>query len=160
MIPTETLQKLRAQAEDHAQRVGLSIDDLTHWRLYCSPGAVLELLDEIERLRAATAFDGMSYGLRSEFSRLKHADVDQGKRIAELITERDAARAEVERLRIDRDSFANSDFERQLDEARQQLAAVSAARDELATMLEAIDARFGIKTHRIAELRLVGRGDK
>lgn len=36
----------------------------------------------------------MTYDERSEFSRLKQADVDQGKRIAELL-------AEVERLRAD-----------------------------------------------------------
>lgn len=49
----------------------------------------------------------------------------------------DAAHAEIERLRRDRDSYTSSDFERQLAEARSQLVAMTAARDEACELAEA-----------------------
>lgn len=41
----------------------------------------------------------MDYQERSEFSRLKDADVKQGKRIAELLAENEVLREEIENLR-------------------------------------------------------------
>lgn len=50
--------------------------------------------DSIERAMDMLApSGGMTYQERSEFSRLKHADVDQGRRIAELLGENAALRA-------------------------------------------------------------------
>jgi hypothetical protein len=66
-----------------------------------SPDVVLGLLDEIERMGRENAAHRalamlqpkeMSYADRSEFERLKRADIDQGKCVAELI-------AKIERLR-------------------------------------------------------------
>lgn len=41
---------LRALANDHANR--LSADSTIEWRLKCSPGRVIELLDEVEAMVA------------------------------------------------------------------------------------------------------------
>lgn len=49
--------------------------------------------------------------------------------------------SEVERLRTDRDSYANSDFERQLSDARSQFAIVERERNELRAAINAyVDA--------------------
>ncbi len=63
---------------------------------------------------------------------------------------------ECERLRRDRDSYANSGFERQLDDARQQLAAVSAARDEACDIADRVVEDNEVLHDRLEELRKVG----
>lgn len=60
-----------------------------------------DLADEMTARVAMAMLEpaGMSYQDRSEFERLKHADVEQGKRIAELLAERDAQAAIVQTAR-------------------------------------------------------------
>ena len=50
--------------------------------------------------------------------------------VGPLLDELAAVKAECERLRRDNDSWSGSDLERQLSDARSQLAAVTKARDE------------------------------
>jgi len=86
---------------------------------------------------------GMTYEERCEFDRLKEADVEQGRRIAELIAERDALKADLERcvdnVRVQvRQAMAN--FASVLDDA---INAISVRPNEARLMLT--DLRDGLE---------------
>lgn len=77
---------------------------------------VLAARDEVERLnRDGPAHDALV------------AYLDEIRGVGPLERRLHAANAEIERLRIDRDSYANSDFERQLAEARAEVARLDKA---------------------------------
>lgn len=69
-------ERLREVVERHAGLVGFNTADLVDWRLKCAPGAVLALLDDLDRLSfyattsAAEAID-MLQAARAEVARLK-----------------------------------------------------------------------------------------
>ncbi len=68
-----------------------------------NPATFLAMLDEIDRLRA---------------------------KVSDMRSERLRVEDQLAKVTRDRDSYANSGFERQLTEARDQLAAMTGARDE------------------------------
>lgn len=83
---------------------------------------------ELGTLRALSMLQPreMNYQDRSEFERLKRADVEQGRRIAELLAERDALKAECERLKLDQWPCPRCGPSEQ-DPLRSQLAALREA---------------------------------
>ncbi len=176
---------LRALCAHHAAR--MTTDDVLQWRLDCPPGAVIELLDEVERLRSSEVKNLETWreahrqaaelaAANAEVERLRDAEsariapfkpgetivTTAASTLDHFINQRDEARAALKKEQLDHIS--------KLGEMSEQLADMTAARDEACEIAEdlrdAVDHADAwghvVRPHsnyktRIAALKAVGK---